>query len=199
MAEPDDLEAPVHHVVHLVPDLDSPTPPAELGYPAPYPAAARGLILVALLAGTAAAAVMLASLWLGETPGLWFQLLFTVFIGGIAVAMWAVAVGARATGRQRAAATAAWAAGRDRAVPAAGRVTARHVALSDVGGVSAFDVVVDVGGERVAANWVPYPKRSVTLLQPQVPGVGAPVRVWSVTGDPASPRVVEVVDPTRVT
>lgn len=198
MSRSTDLEAPVAHVVHLVPDLDSPTAPEALGFPPPYSPAARRLVLLPLLAGTGLAIWMLVSLWTGETPGLWFQLLFTVFIGGAATAGWAVAAGARSTGRERAAAVAAWAAVRDRAVPAPGRIVDRQVSLASEGDVSGFVLGVDAGGERLLAAWTPHPRRGAYLLQPQIPGIGAAVRVWSVPGVAGAPLVVEAVDPTRV-
>ncbi|GGA08013.1 hypothetical protein GCM10011333_08530 [Sediminivirga luteola] len=87
----------------------------------------------------------------------------------------------------------------------AGTVTDRDVRTTDEGQVSLFRVrvtglpaAVFPGGE-VAAAWRPFPRAGDYLLQSQVPGAGAPARVWRVPGLPDSPVVVELTDPTVVT
>lgn len=199
MPDPKLPDAPVDHVAHLVPDLATgATPPVALGYPTPLSPTQRMLSRVVLLVATGLGVVPLILLWTVETPGLWFSLLFTVFIGVLLVGAWLIVAGTRATGRERVAAAARWAAVRDDAVASPGRVVDRRVSLTDSGEVSGFVVqVVGEEGLSLVAGWAPHPSRSDYLLQPQVPGIGAHARIWSVPSHPGSPVVVDVVDPTR--
>ncbi len=155
---------------------------------------ARVLLAVLLAASGVLAVALVVVLWTGETPGWWFSLLFTVIIVGLDVALWAAYVASIRNGTEAVAAQARWNAALSSVRMLPGTVTARTVATIEDGTVDAFDLTVDAG-HPVTAAWK---RRSrVGLLQTQVPGVGAPVRVWTtaVAGDPI---VVEVLDPSVV-
>lgn len=185
------MEPPVGHVVHLESALHM-QPPAQLRLPRRLGAAAKTVIGVLLVAELGIAVAGIGMLWITQTPGWWFSVLFTVMLGGFTLGVWAaylISFGTAAQGRR---AEAAWAA-RGPIAFQDGRVVDRKVGLSDTGRVSGFDLTVELPDGAVLAAWRPTPEED-GLLQPQVPGVGAPARVWRTDGA----LVAEVVDPTVV-
>lgn len=184
------MEPPVGHVVHLESALGT-APPARLRLPRRLGGPAKAAVGAVLVIGAVIAAVGIASLWTAQTPGLWFSILFTVLLGGLTLGFWAAYLVSFGSAAQARRAEAAWEAGCATAVPADGRVTDRKVAVTDTGRVSGFDLTIALPDGTVVAAWH---GRGEPILQPQVPGVGAPVRVWRADGA----LVVEVVDPTVV-
>ncbi|MET0821093.1 MAG: hypothetical protein ABWY58_09010, partial [Aeromicrobium sp.] len=95
-----------------------------------------------------------------------------------------------------------WDATRSGARPATAHIVDRDVHLVEHGGVSSFAVTVETDdGRRVSARWHRSSPMNAgrELLQPQVPGVGATVRIWAVPGASVdAPHVIEALDPTAV-
>lgn len=193
------------HVVHLLERLDdSGTVPESLGLPARPGPAGHSLFAVANVVATIGVVAALMLLWSGATPGWWFDAIFTVLLAAIPVILWALLVGSISGAKQERAMQAEWAVLRDGAHAEHGAVLARDIRLSEDGTVSSFDLTVS-GAERAVfhAEWRPRSARSRGLLQPQVPGIGAPVRIWlaPATADGVEPKpliVVEVADPSVV-
>lgn len=187
------------HVVHLLQHWGDGGPPAELRVKPPLGSSARVALTVLLSAVTAFGLFLLVILWTHPTPGWWFTVLFTVMIGGLLLALWASYRVALRSGADRQRAAVRWIEIRDAARSSPGVIVNRTVNTSDDGSVSSFELVVRTDpGLTVAGVWRP---RSVlqsgsvrSLLQPQVPGVGAVARVWRVAE--AEPLVIEVLDPT---
>lgn len=192
------------HVVHLLDRLDASTPaPEALLFPRRLRAPGRVLFALVSLIATVGAVFAIVLLWTEETPGWWFSLLFTVMVGGIPVALWAILFGSIQEAAVERAMQLAWNEGRHRARAETGSVTERRTGLSDDGSVSSFDLVVTLAdGSRLSASWRPLTATSRSLLQTQVPGVGTPVRVWRLAEADRSasvgPVIVEVADPTVV-
>ncbi|QCW24772.1 hypothetical protein FE772_02880 [Lysobacter enzymogenes] len=188
------------HVIHLVSKLQ-PAPgqaPAALGLPPPG-MAGRAWFALANTVVSAAAAGALFLLWTRPTPGLWFQLLFTVMLVGLAAAPWAILAGSIRQADFERGLQATWRdiAGRASAVEA--RVIERDWTLSEDGSVASFALTVRTAdAASLRGRWRPA-DASHGLLQAQVPGVGAVVRVWRVADAPAgAPRVIEAADPSVV-
>ena len=189
---------PQANVVHLLQQWGDESPPADLRLGGAMKPGARAALAVALAVESLAACFLVWVLWTNETPGWWFSLLFTVFLAGISVALWAVYASAIRTGSERALAQAVWTESLGSARPTAGTVIARDVSTTDDGSVSSFDLTV-LAGSQLQGTWQRRTASARLLLQTQVPGVGAAVRVWSASGAPAgSPSVIEVLDPTVV-
>jgi hypothetical protein len=195
-------DATTGHIVHLLERLDAvETAPESLQLPKRMGLPGRVVFAVVGLVATVAAAAALVLLWTDETPGWWFNLIFTVMIGGIPVALWAILIGSIQDAGTERALQQTWHAHRHRARAEHGTVSDRRIALSDDGSVSSFDLVVTLGGgQPLSGSWRPRNSSSRPLLQTQVPGVGTPVRVWLVAdaSASASPVVIEVADPTVV-
>lgn len=189
------------HVVHLTPAFaPAVSAPGDLDYPRRMGRVGRVFFALANVVVTAGSAALLALLWTAETPGWWFTAIFTVMTGGVPVALWAIFAGSlQEAGRERGQ-QARWADTRHRARAEPGRIVSRDVSLTEHGGVSSFELVVTVaGGASIRARWRPDSLSRGSLLQPQVPGVGAEARVWRVPDDePEGPVVVEVTDPTVI-
>ncbi|HZX76878.1 MAG TPA: hypothetical protein VFE83_06835 [Lysobacter sp.] len=148
---------------------------------------------------TAGAALAIFALWTGETPGWWFNVIFTVMIGGLAVALWAILIGSIEQANLERHLQTVWREIAPRAVAATARVTERRWVLAEDGSVTSFALVVQPpDGRPLCARWRPDTSRDC-LLQSQVPGVGSEARVWRAPdGLVAAPLVVEVADPTIV-
>ena len=192
------------HVVHLLGRLDTPeTAPDSLQLPKRMRTPGRVMFALAGLVATVGAVAALVLLWTDETPGWWFNLIFTVIIGGIPVAVWAILIGSIQEAGAERAMQEAWQEHRHQARAERGNVADRRIALSDDGSVSSFDLIVTLGNEgTLRGSWRPRTSSDRPLLQTQVPGVGTAVRVWRIADagvDPsASPAVIEVADPTVV-
>lgn len=191
------------NVVHLVDELVEDVPaPSAIGFGRRISPAAAAWLWVLLTAATAGTALLLAALWASESPGWWFDGIFTVMpvviLGGCAVAI----LESRLLGRLEHRLSGQWAASHSDARPSAARVVDRDVRLTEHGSVSSFVITVESHhGERVRARSYPTGPMDVgrTLLQPQVPSVGAAARIWAVPGAAAdAPCVVEAVDPSAV-
>lgn len=192
------------HVVHLVPRLDaatppSATPPESLRFPRRMGAAGRTGFALLNLVASAGAAWAIVRLWTDETPGWWFNLIFTVLLACLALALWAVLVGSIRQAALERRLEALWREIGPTAVATAGQVTGRRWVLAEDGSVSSFALVVRLAdGLALQARWNPDNTREC-LLQTQVPGVGAQARIWRVPDAAAdAPAVVEVADPSVV-
>ena len=187
-------------VVHLVADWGDDRAPEALRLPSRLGTRGRIATAAALLVAMLVAVVAIVELWTGETPGWWFDLLFTVVLAGLVVAPWLGLAGSIRGAQEDRIAQARWQATRADVRPARGTVARRDVRLSEDGTVSTFDLVVALpDGARLVGEWRPANSRQV-LLQPQVPGVGSPVRVWRAPGGGAAEEVavVEALDGTVV-
>ncbi|MCM3658875.1 hypothetical protein M3147_16585 [Agromyces mediolanus] len=193
--------SPDRRVVHLVERLDdaaSAHPPAALRLPRRLGTPGRIAFAAANLVATLVAAGGIVLLWREETPGWWFSLLFTLLLGALALALWLLLIGSIGAAREDREAQTAWSAVRERATATAGRIAARRTELAEEGTPTSFELDVELeGGERVTAEWR-LERAAQRLLQSQVPGIGAPVRVWRAAGMPQAPVVVEVADPSVV-
>lgn len=191
------------HVIHFVPRPDLAAAPARapesLRFPARMGIAGRiGFGLLNLVASIGAAwAIVL--LWTDDTPGWWFNLIFTVMLGGLALALWAALVGSIQQARLERELQAMWRKIGPTAVAASGRVSDRRWALAEDGAVSCFALVVQLAdGPSVEGRWNPQ-HSDQRLLQTQVPGVGAQARVWRIPNAAANaPLLIEVADPSVV-
>ena len=197
-------DATVGNIVHLLERFDAAErAPASLQLPKRMGIPGRVAFAIAGLVATVGAAAALVLLWTDETPGWWFNLIFTVMIGGIPVALWAILIGSIQDAGTERALQETWQAHRHRARAEHGTVADRRIALSDDGSVSSFDLVVTFGGgAALTGGWRPRTSSDRPLLQTQVPGVGTAVRVWRIADRDAtasaSPVVIEVADPTVV-
>ena len=185
------------HVVHLLQRWDD-AAPAGLRIKPKLRVQAQVALIVMLILAAALGIAGILMLWTTPTPGWWFSLLFTVMIGGLVVAVWAVFFTALRSGAERERASARWIETFDAVRSAPGVVVERHVNTIEDGTVAAFELTVRTEqGVTVAGTWRPRSTRP--LLQPQVPGVGSSVRVWSIPDAAATdPLVIESLDPTVV-
>lgn len=187
------MDAPVGQVVHVVREFSA-EPPAALGLPTRLSTIAKAILGGGLVLATLGVAVLVRQLWLADDPpGLLFQLLFTAFPGLVLFGFWFGYLASFGDAAKERDVERRWADLRGSAQLGHGTVDDRRVRTSDTGGVTAFVLEIVGDGAPCSAQW-----RSTgdELLQPQVPGVGAPVRVWRTTSD--GPLVVEVLDPTVV-
>lgn len=201
MPKPSTYDYADGHVIQLLPRLDtaaSPGPPPE-SLKLPQRMGPTGRLLFALMCATASAcaAWMIYELWTQETPGWWFNLLFTVMIGGLALALWGILVGSIRQARHEAQLRTAWRDIAPTAIAVPARVTDRCWALAEDGAVMTFTLTAQgEDGRTVSGEWHPEHSRG-QLLQTQVPGIGAYVRVWRAV-DAVTPLVIEVADPSVV-
>ncbi|MDI2035738.1 hypothetical protein [Paenarthrobacter nitroguajacolicus] len=190
------------HVVHFVDRLDaSGSAPESLKLPKHLGALGRLVFAAVNVLAMAVVAGALYLIWTGETPGLWFNLLFTVILGAIPVVLWAILVGSVAEARSDLQLQAVWEQARERAQAVRGTVAARDIRLAEEGSVSSFELAVALeDGSTVSGRWRPAKSSSRLPLQPQVPGVGSEVIVWRVAeaGGASHPLVIQVIDPTVV-
>lgn len=134
-------------------------------------------------------------LWLGETPGIWFNILFTVLPGLFGLGMVLVAFDWHSTASAEEDARERWRAMPPAGPPIGGLVDDRHVDIgSESGQVNSVALLIQVGGEHVAAAW--RRRGGQTLLQPQVPVIGSQVRLWRSAGGAV---LVEALDPSAIT
>ena len=192
--------ASVGQVVVLVEHWPDPVPPAELPLRGAMRPGARAAFVVLLVLATVVGAGAIVPLWTMTTPGVWFSVLFTVFIAVLVVVLWTVYIGSLAHSAERVRAHAHWRGAAGRIQRQDGTVRARTVSTIEDGGVDRFELVVDTAAGPLAATWERATARSPMLLQTQVPGVGARARVWRI-GDAGAdaPLVIEVRDPSVVT
>jgi hypothetical protein len=184
-------------VVHLVADWSDDRAPEALRLPSRLGVRGRIATAAALVVAMLVGVVAVVELWAGETPGLWFDVMFTVFIAALVAAPWLGLLGSIRGAQEDRAAQARWQARRGAARPAQAVVVRRHVNLSEDGTVSTFALVVGLpDGARVEGEWRPASSRQV-LLQTQLPGVGSTVRVWRAPGagrDAEEVAVIEALD-----
>lgn len=132
--------------------------------------------------------------WLGETPGLWFNLLFTVLPGLFGLGMISVAFDWHTPASAEEAARERWRSNPPVGPPIGGVVADRNVDIgSESGQVTTVALLVQVGGEQTPAAW--RRRGTQTLLQPQVPVIGSPVRLWR---SPGGAVLVEALDPSAI-
>lgn len=194
------MEAPIGHTVSLGPSFSA-YPPEELGTPKRMSPSGKALVGVLLMVASGACAVLLYVLWTEDptNPGLWFQVLFTVFPGFVVLAFWFAYLDSFRTAAEARRAEAAWRTGRGRVTVGSGRVIDRSVSCDDSGTVGSFCVSVGLpDGAVVVAEWHGRSKWHgdvrERILQPQVPGIGSPAKVFRTAGA----LVVELIDPTVV-
>ena len=192
--------ASVGQVVVLVEHWPDPVPPAELPIRGATGWVARVVLAALLVLASVVAAGSIVPLWTMQTPGVWFSLLFTVFLAGLVVALWGVYAGALTHSAQRVRAHARWREAAGRIERLDGAVRARTVSTIEDGGVARFELIVDTPAGPLAAVWDRPTASAPMLLQSQVPGVGARARVWRIRDAGADdPLVIEVRDPSVVT
>ncbi|SDX73231.1 hypothetical protein SAMN05421681_107170 [Lysobacter enzymogenes] len=189
-------------VVHLVARLDPPAvarPPEALALPSRLGAAGRTWFAVANTFASVVAAWGIFILWTHATPGWWFDLLFTLMLAGLAAALWALRAASIRQAQFERGLQARWRELAPAAVAATGRIVGRDWVLAEDGSVSSFVLTVQSSeGDTLSALWQPANARQ-SLLQAQVPGIGAAVRVWRAPGAPAdAPLAIEVADPSVV-
>jgi hypothetical protein len=138
-------------------------------------------------------------LWTNETPGWWFNVLFTVMNACIAVAPWPILANSIREAGLENRLEAVWRDIRSIAVATHGRVINRHCALAEDGSVASFTLLIEVPDcQPICAKRYPI-NEGEYLLQTQVPGVGSEVRVWRIPNASAdTPIVIEVADPSVV-
>lgn len=192
--------ASVGQVVVLLERWPDPVPPAELPIRGAMRPGARAVFVVLLLLATVVGAGTLIPIWTTPTPGVWFSVLFTVFIAALVLVLWFVFAGALAQSAMRVRALARWRGASGRIERLDGTVVARTVSTIEDGGVDRFELSVETSAGMSAAVWERPTARSRMLLQTQVPGVGAKARVWRIRdAGPEDPLIVEVQDPSVVT
>lgn len=182
-------------VVALVERWSHASPPTELPGRTPLRRGARVVLVALLVLASLVGAGSVVPLWTTSTPGLWFSLLFTVFIAALVAALWIAYAGAVAQSAARERARARWRRAGGRIERRDGSVVARTVSTIEDGTVERFELTVEIGARPLTAAWERPTARTRTLLQTQVPGVGAPCRVWCIRGgQDDDPLVVEVQD-----
>lgn len=191
------------HVIHLVARLETASSRTQAPEALLFPRRMRrsGRVWFALLNATASvgAAWAIYQLWTDESPGWWFNLIFTVMLGGLALALWAILFGSIQQAKLEAQLQTIWRGIAPHAVATSGRVSERRWKLAEDGAVVAFSLVVQIAADKpIRGQWHPATS-SERLLQTQVPGVGAGARVWRAPNAPdEAPLVIEVADPSVV-
>lgn len=191
------------HVIHLMPRLKTAALPGQApeALRLPRRMGTSGRVSFALLnmIATAGAGWTIHALWTNETPGWWFNAIFTVMTGGLAVALWAILIGSIQEANLERRLQMVWRDIAPSAIAVVGRVTDRHWVLADDGSVASFTLVVQPSdGQPLHGQWRPANSREY-LLQPQVPGIGSEARIWRAPdASNETPLVIEVADPTVV-
>ncbi|MFK3781770.1 hypothetical protein [Agrobacterium sp. NPDC089420] len=193
------------HLIHLLPrfeaamQMEQARAPEALMFPRRMGFAGRiSFALMSTIASAIAAGAIFA-LWTSETPGWWFNVLFTVMLSSLAGSLWAILISSIRLASLEHHLQAVWRDIGPTAVATSGRVKERYWALAEDGSVLSFTLVVQ-GSDRqsICGEWQPVNSREY-LLQTQVPGIGSEVRIWRVP-DAAidAPLVIEVADPSVV-
>ncbi|MFI7650977.1 hypothetical protein ACIBTZ_33680 [Micromonospora sp. NPDC049460] len=192
-------DTPISHIVHLVRSFgDDATAPREIQFGRRLRPSALAILWVLLVAGTLSTSLLVLFLWISDSPGWWFNLIFTLlpafFLAGCGMAL----TESRKLSRREAQLAERWHATRNHARPSAGRVIDRTVSLMEHGSVSSFTLTVDIeGASRIRARWYrSNPENAdATLLQTQIPAIGSKARVWSVgVPNDDEPLIVEALD-----
>ncbi|MEU4644673.1 hypothetical protein [Micromonospora sp. NPDC023814] len=200
-------DTPISHIVHLVRSFeDDATAPREIQFGRRLRPSALAVLWVLLVAGTLSTSLLVVFLWTSDSPGWWFNLIFTLlpafFMAGCGMAL----TESRRLSRREAQLAERWHATRNHARPSAGRVIDRTVSLMEHGSVSSFTLTLTLTVDieetsRIRARWYrSNPENAdATLLQTQIPAIGSKARVWSV-GAPNDnePLIVEALDPSTV-
>ncbi|MEV0325858.1 hypothetical protein AB0H63_05310 [Micromonospora echinospora] len=196
-------DAPISHIVHLVRSFgDDATAPMKIQFGRRLHPSALAILWVLLVAGTLSTSLLLVFLWTSDSPGWWFNLIFTIlpafFLTGCGMAL----TESRRLSRREAQLAERWHATRNHAQPSAGRVIDRTVSLTEHGSVSSFTLTVGISeASRIRARWYRTnpENEDAILLQTQIPAIGSKVRVWSV-GAPNDdePLIVEALDASTV-
>ncbi|MFF2843287.1 hypothetical protein [Paenarthrobacter sp. NPDC057981] len=194
------VEDTVGHVVHFVERLDATGPaPQSLMLPEHLGVFGRLFFAVVNALATVGAGWAVYLLWTEETPGLWFNVLFTVVTAAIPLVLWIILLGSGVEAKSDVQREAEWEETRESARAWRGSVVARDIQLAEEGSVSSFDLTVALeDGSNVRGRWRPAKASSRLPLQPQVPGVGSDVLVWRVPGADSAPLIIQVIDPTIV-
>lgn len=195
-------DSPSVHPVHLIQRISpGAEPPLELLFQRRLGPAGRVIVAVVFVLTTMTCGWFAVELWTSDTPGWWFNAMFTVMFVGLLIGVWVGFASSVRNGARERAAQDQWKRARTTARPVRGSVASRHVGLSEDGGVSSFSLTITTDQPDVApfeAEWNRPAGSSADLLQSQVPGIGAEARVWvcgqSQTDQPLF--VVEVADPT---
>ncbi|MCX2748315.1 hypothetical protein OOZ51_10875 [Arthrobacter sp. MI7-26] len=192
----------VVRLVHLVPSISSDSaPPLELLFQRRLGSAGRTIVACAFVIATMVCGWPVAILWTSDTPGWWFNAIFTVMLVGLPIGFWAGYVASVRDAARERAAQRQWSSLRVTARPIRGIVSSRRVGFLEEGGVASFTLTVATGESGLAsfrANWRPPAGGPAFLLESQVPGIGAEIRVW-VPSEPQPEHpvfLVEVADPT---
>ena len=185
------------HVVHLLQHWGDAAAPMSLRVKPKLGSGSRMALGLLVTVAAALAVYLILILWIFETPGWWFSLIFTVMVGGFALGIGLAYVEALRSGVRRERASARWAEILSEVRGSTGIVVSRDVATREDGAVPRFALTVRTErGALVTGEWRPQPSAN-SLLQSQVPGVGAHVKVWRAERSPDSdPLVIEVLDPT---
>ena len=180
-------------------------PPPTIEFGRGISAITAAVLWILLAAAAVGTALLIAALWTSDTPGWWFNLIFTalpaLFLTGCAYAL----VDSRRSTHLHRRLSAQWTATHSNARPTTARIVDRDVQLMEHGSVSSFTLTAETeDGQRIRARWYrSSPANSdATLLQPQVPAIGSTVRIWATPdASPDDPHVVEALDPsiTRTT
>lgn len=194
------------HIIHLVPwmsPLDAASSPGQAPETLRLPRrmGTAGRIWFALLSTlmTVGAALAIFALWTNETPGLWFNLIFTAMSGALAIVPWAILMNLIGRANLEQHWQAVWRGIAATAVVTTGRVAERNWVLAEDGSVISFALGVKTSdGRSIQGEWYP-PNARTCLLQSQVPGIGSEARVWHAPDASATlPLVIEVADPSVV-
>ncbi|MFC6355751.1 hypothetical protein [Luethyella okanaganae] len=189
------------HVVHLLSTFGfPPTPPETLRFERRMGSIGRVLMALVLTVGTALFAGSLYILWTEETPGWWFDLLFSLMLIGLPVALWVAYFAAIREADEEIRMQEQWAVARAEARLIHGHVMSRDVRVAEDGTVNSFILTLGLAdASRLVAKWRPPRESPRYILQTQVPSVGAEAHVWLLgEATPDRPLVAEVVDPSVV-
>lgn len=203
-------ESPLEqHQVHLLlrPYRDK-TPPRLALKPA-MTAAGRGAMFFFSFLLAAGLVVGVVLIWRFGTAAEWEvsspwqiapNLLFTVMLGGLALGMVTLPIGASRRAAQREDARHYWDASLAQVRSQPATVISRRAGDAEGGGLAHIYLTVESAhGERYRGVWQPIDGRTGNVLQSQVPPLGAHAVLWRVPGaDASTPHVIEVFDPTAI-
>lgn len=194
------VEDTAGYVVHFVEHLDATgSAPQSLMLPKHLGVFGRLVFVVVNALATVGAGWGVYLLWTQETPGLWFNVLFTVVVAAIPAVLWIFLLGSGVEAKSDGQSEAEWKETRDSARAWRGSVVARDIQLAEEGSVSSFELTIALeDGSNARGRWRPAKASSRLPLQPQVPGIGSDVLVWRVPGADSAPLIIQVIDPTIV-